>query len=189
MLDDTGATVDANMDIRAPVLRSFSDVELEFFAWSSVDRDAVSKVRFPLRVPRTLAVGAMTKIRIVAPSGVMYSSPDLLDIGPDDLPLTEVAPSVKGVELTINIDQAAAVRDGAYDITFVVKNPPLLPIDNIWRFTILKDFEVRFDKYLPGYVFGQQSPAVISAPVAVSAAYSRDIWRGIALLFVWPFFI
>lgn len=155
-----GRTVDANMRIDGVELLSI-DLAFELFAWNNVAPQEMSVLLMELVASNPLPEGEIEWFSIESPEGVMFNDPNGVQVV--GLPLIATKPfRIAGNQLIIELQPNAPIPEGVIAIQFAVKNPSRVPTDNKWVVRGMKGKREKFLDVVPGYLFGQTSPKLVT---------------------------
>eukprot|EP00392_Amoebophrya_sp_AT5.2_P009527 g9555.t1 len=165
-----GRTVDANMRIDGVELLSI-DLAFELFAnaakngfftpLNNVAPQEMSVLLMELVASNPLPEGEIEWFSIESPEGVMFNDPNGVQVV--GLPLIATKPfRIAGNQLIIELQPNAPIPEGVIAIQFAVKNPSRVPTDNKWVVRGMKGKREKFLDVVPGYLFGQTSPKLVT---------------------------
>ncbi|CAD7936806.1 unnamed protein product [Amoebophrya sp. A120] len=174
-----GRTVDANMSIPGVELVSI-DLAFELFAWNEVKPQEMSVLLMELVARNKIPQGEIEWFSIESPEGVMFNDPNGVSV--QGLPLVSTKPfRIAGNQLMVQMQPESEIKEGIIAVQFEVKNPSRVPTDNKWVIRGMKGNKEKFLDVVPGYLFGQTSPKIVTAAQRGSAAgsatgkYSRNL--------------
>ena len=160
--DYYGNIVDANMDVPGLPLQ-VSSFRPNYLGWvGTVSEWDVSTVQIAFTVTSTISFVTSMALIVTAPIDIVFSAPSTVKTG-GGLPVIDVAPyTVGGNILTVRLAPLSTLATGTYTIRFQVKNPKILPTQNVWRLTAnTNDGTTYFSAAFQGYLFGESSSVTI----------------------------
>jgi hypothetical protein len=182
LLDKDNNVADANMNVPGEVLLT-SPMRYGNFGWAEVVQAYdVATVQIGFSVTRQMILTLPTVIIVTAPEDVVFSTPDAVRVS-ESFPVADVSPiSVTGNLMYVRLSTALTFDPQSYTVSFNVKNPAALPNKNVWLFTLQQDGKVIFQHAYQGYKYGQISPVVVQANLAVSGSAAVCVTSGLLAL-------